>query len=78
MSRRKRAVVTTFERPKQYWSAKKAAEFLGYDTVHGFRQAVPKLGIPVQRLGRQLRFLQEDLEAVLSRVEVYEPQRRKA
>jgi hypothetical protein len=55
---------------KRYLNSREAQRFLGYATLHAFICAYPKLGIRPYRLGRSLRFLEEDLEAAVSRAEV--------
>jgi len=58
---------------RRYLTSREAQAFLGYSTLHAFTCAYPRLGIPTYRLGRSLRFLEDDLEAALSRVEPIEP-----
>lgn len=56
-----------------YVDAKEAAARLGYRSLHAFHLAYTRLGIPVYRLGRSLRFKPEDLSAALRRVSIDPP-----
>lgn len=53
--------------PSPYLTLHEAADYLRYQTVAGFRQAVRRLRIPHLVRGRERLFLKSDLERVWSR-----------
>ncbi len=59
------ATVSGGEVRSPWFTAEEAAAYLRLGSLHAFHLAYPRLGIRTHRLGRRLRFHQDDLDAVL-------------
>ncbi len=52
------------DKPKEWFSAQEAADYLSLPTKQALYVALRREKIPVYRLGKRLRFLRSDLDAL--------------